>query len=88
MVRRSLDAFVKEDVDLAIQVSEDDDKVDKIYEDIYMEIIELMRADSATIFQGTRLLFVGRYLERIADHTTNVCERIIYMVTGEKVEIN
>lgn len=88
MVRRSLDAFVREDIDLATQVSEDDDAVDKIYEDIYMEIIELMRKDSSAIFQGTRLLFVGRYLERIADHTTNVCERIIYMVNGQRVQIN
>jgi phosphate transport system protein len=88
MVRRSLDAFVNEDIDLAAQVSRDDDAVDKIYEEIYLEIIDLMRKDPKTIFQGTRLLFVGRYLERIADHTTNVCERIIYMVTGRRIEIN
>jgi len=88
MVRESLDAFVREDVELASKVSHDDDVIDSIYEDIYLELIDMMGKDSSIVFQGTRLLFVGRYLERIADHTTNVCERTIYMVTGKRVSIN
>lgn len=88
MVSKSLDAFMKEDVDLAREVANDDEAVDEIYEDIYMELIEMMIEKPEIIQQATYLLFIGRYLERIADHATNVGERVIYMVTGERVEIN
>lgn len=88
MVSKSLDAFMKEDVELAREVALEDEAVDLIYEDIYMELIQMMIEDPKVIEQATRLLFIGRYLERIADHATNVGERIIYMVTGERVELN
>ena len=88
MVSKSLDAFMKEDVELAKEVALEDEAVDEIYEDIYMELIEMMIEKPEIIQQATYLLFIGRYLERIADHATNVGERIIYMVTGERVEIN
>ncbi|QUH19659.1 phosphate signaling complex protein PhoU [Alkaliphilus sp. B6464] len=88
MVSKSLDAFMKEDVELAKEVAFEDEAVDEIYEDIYMELIEMMIEKPEIIQQATYLLFIGRYLERIADHATNVGERIIYMVTGERVEIN
>jgi phosphate transport system protein len=65
-----------------------DEEVDNIYLAIVEEIIGLISEDKAIIRQGTKLLFVGRFLERIADHTTNICERVIYMVTGELKEIN
>ena len=88
MVRKCLDAFMKEDIDMALEVAQDDDAVDEIYERIYFELIEMMIEDPSIIQQATRLLFIGRYLERIADHATNIGERIIYMVTGELKEIN
>ena len=88
MVRLSLDAFVKEDKALARKVAEMDEEVDKIYEEILKDVLELITAKKDTIRQGTKLLFIGRYLERIADHTTNVCERTIYMITGKLEEIN
>lgn len=88
MVSKSLDAFMKEDIELARVVAEEDEAVDKIYEDIYMELIEMMIKKPEIIEQATHLLFIGRFLERIADHATNIGERVIYMVTGERVEIN
>lgn len=88
MVKKSLDAFMAEDIELAEEVAHDDDKVDAIYEAIYKELIEMMIENPKLVSQSIRLLFIGRYLERIADHTTNIGERVIYMVTGERIEIN
>jgi len=88
MVRKSLDAFMKEDIQLAKEVANDDDGVDELYEIIYIELLGMMIEKSEIIKQATHLLFIGRYLERIADHATNIGERVIYMVTGERVEIN
>lgn len=88
MVAKCLDAFMKEDVDLAREVAHDDEAVDEIYEMIYTELMEMMIDDRGVMNQAIHLLFIGRYLERIADHATNIGERVIYMVTGERVEIN
>ena len=88
MVAKCLDAFMKEDVDLAREVAHDDEAVDEIYEMIDTELMEMMIDDRGVMNQAIHLLFIGRYLERIADHATNIGERVIYMVTGERVEIN
>lgn len=88
MIRLSLDAFVKEDVELAKKVAEMDQQVDDIYQAIIDELLKMIVDDPKITRQATKLMFVGRYLERIADHTTNICERIIYMVTGQLEEIN
>jgi phosphate transport system protein len=88
MIRLSLDAFVKEDIELAKKVAQMDQEVDDIYQAILDELLEMIVKDPSITKQATKLMFVGRYLERIADHTTNVCERIIYMVTGKLEEIN
>lgn len=88
MVNKSLDAFMHEDIELAKELDQDDDKVDDLYEAIYVELIEMMLENPDIIKQATQLLFIGRYLERTADHATNIGERIIYMVTGERLKIN
>lgn len=88
MVAKALDSFMKEDVNLAREVAHDDDEVDEIYESIYTELLEMMIHDQKIIKQAINLLLIGRFLERIADHATNIGERVIYMVTGERVEIN
>ena len=88
MVSKSLDAFMKEDIELSRAIAAEDELVDKIYEDIYMELIGMMIEKPEIIEQATHLLFIGRFLERIVDHATNIGERVIYMVTGERVEIN
>ncbi|MDF2673170.1 MAG: phoU [Clostridiales bacterium] len=88
MVKLSLDAFVREDIELAEKVAIMDEEVDDIYLTILEDIIEVISNNKETTRQGTKLLFIGRFLERIADHTTNICERVIFMVTGELKEIN
>lgn len=87
MILDAKKALEENDEELAYSVALVDDKVDKLYECIHEDCLNVMDKDNTTIEQGVRLLFVGRYLERIGDHTTNVCERIIYAIKGEMIEI-
>ncbi|WDC85500.1 phosphate signaling complex protein PhoU [Caloramator sp. mosi_1] len=86
MIKLSLDAFVNQDIELAKRAAEMDEQVDNLYDTVINEVFQYIQRDSKFLNQGIKLLFVGRYLERVADHTTNICERIIYMVTGEKLK--
>tara|TARA_B100000745_G_scaffold1137_1_gene903 strand:+ start:1491 stop:2147 length:657 start_codon:yes stop_codon:yes gene_type:complete len=87
MLRRSTQAFVNRDVESATGVILDDDEVDDIYEQVYRELLTYMTADPSTVQRATYLLWVAHDLERVADRTTNIAERVIYLVTGEtKVE--
>ncbi|ABW18666.1 phosphate signaling complex protein PhoU [Alkaliphilus oremlandii] len=88
MLDKSMESFMNEDIELARNVAEMDDEVDMIYTNINDELMDIIAQNPTTLKQATCLLLVARYLERIADHITNICERIIYMVTGERVEIN
>lgn len=88
MIKMSLDAFVKEDVVLAEKAGARDEEVDELYERVLDDVLNLIIENKEFAKQGTKLIFIGRYLERIADHSTNICERTIYMVTGELKEIN
>ena len=88
MVKESLDAYVQEDVDLACRMAKDDDQVDSLHNQVFRELLVYMMEDPKTITQATYLLFVSRYLERIADHATNIGEDVIYLVTGERKELN
>lgn len=81
-------SFKELDADLAIEVSRDDEMIDEIYKDIYNEVLLKIHENRENISQGTKLLFIGRYLERIADHLTNVCEKIVYITRGERLELN
>ncbi|HWR40167.1 MAG TPA: phosphate signaling complex protein PhoU [Patescibacteria group bacterium] len=84
MLRGSLDAYIRQDLALAEQICLDDDEVDNIYHQVFRELLTYMMEDPRNIGQATQLLFVARYLERIADHTTNIAEWTIYMVTGQR----
>jgi phosphate transport system protein len=88
MVKQALDAYVREDVELAIAVGKDDDEVDKLFGQIFRELLTVMMENPKTITQATHLLFAGRWLERIADHATNIAEEVIFLVTGEKRNLN
>ncbi|MDY6827454.1 MAG: phosphate signaling complex protein PhoU [Bacillota bacterium] len=88
MVKQSLDAYVREDVDLALTVGTDDDEVDHLFGQIFRELLTIMMENPKTITQATQLLFVGRWLERISDHATNIAEEVIFLVTGEKKNLN
>ena len=82
MIRKSLDAFVKKDADLARSVLVSDDAVDELRDAVYEELISYMERDPKTVRQGVNLMFVARNLERLADHATNIAEDVLYLVQG------
>ena len=88
MIEGTLEAYLNMDVPLARQICDMDDEVDDLHEGIFDEVQEIMRVKPEAIKQCCRFLIVSRLLERMADHTTNICERIIYLQTGERVELN
>jgi phosphate transport system protein len=88
MLRRSLDALVRRDAEAAVQVCEDDDEVDALYDQVYRELLTYMIQDPRTIQRATYLLWVAHDLERTADRATNIAERVIFLVTGKLTEIN
>jgi phosphate transport system protein len=83
MVKESLEAFVKEDVQLAWKVMNEDERVDHLTEQIFRELLTYMSEDLRTISRGTRLLFISKYLERLADHAVNIAELVIFLVDGK-----
>jgi phosphate transport system protein len=88
MLRRALDAFLAEDCEQARRIADEDDDVDTVYTRVYRNLIHLMIANPRDVDRATWLMWVNHNLERIADRVTNVCERIVYMATGELVEMN
>ena len=82
MVWNSLDAFVKWDSELARKVLDDDDEVDEFTEQIFRELLSFMIENPQTIPRAMRLSFIAKYIERIADHATNIGELVVYMVEG------
>lgn len=88
MVKEGLDAYVHGDVQKAREMCGLDDEVDYIFAKMFRELVNLMAKDSDIVMQSAYLLYVGRYLERIADHATNIGEAVIYLVTGERRELN
>jgi phosphate transport system protein len=84
MLKDSLEAYTTLDIALAEQVCLNDDEVDNIYHQVFRELLTYMMEDPKTITQATQLIFVARYLERIADHATNIAEWTIYLVTGQR----
>jgi len=87
MLRQSLDAFVKRDADAARQVVAEDDEVDNLYNQVYRELLTFMIEDPQTITRATWLIWVAHNLERSADRVTNICERVVFIVTGKMEEI-
>jgi phosphate transport system protein len=88
MISGSLDAYVKVDTKLAEDICKKDDDIDAIYKQVFRELLEIMVKDPTTINQATQFLFVCKFLERIGDHVTNICEWIVYLVTGEFKDLN
>ena len=87
MLHRSLDAFVKRDAEAAKQIPTEDDEVDNLYDQVFRELLIFMMEDPRTITRATRLIWVAHNLERSADRVTNICERVVFVVTGEMKEI-
>lgn len=85
MLHRSLDAFVREDTELALEVCRNDDEVDRLNGQIFRELLSFMIEEPRSITRAMRILFVSKYLERIADHATNIAEMVIFMVKGKSI---
>ena len=87
MLHRSLDTFVKHDDVEARRIAGEDDEVDNLYDQVFRELLTFMLEDPKTITRATRLVWVAHNLERSADRVTNICERVVYIVTGKMQEI-
>jgi phosphate transport system protein len=85
MIRESLDAFVREDTELALKVCKDDDEVDQLNAQIFRETLTFMLENAQTISRATKISSISKYLERIADHATNIAEMVIFMVKGKSI---
>jgi phosphate transport system protein len=87
MLHRALTAFVEEDVEAAEQIPMEDDEVDALYNQVYRELMTFVISDPKAIERANWLLWVAHNLERVADRVTNICERTIFIATGELKEI-
>jgi len=85
MTRESLDAFVREDTDLALKVCKDDEEIDQLNSQIFREVITFMIEDPHTINRAMKISSISKYLERMADHATNIAEMVIFMVKGKSI---
>jgi phosphate transport system protein len=83
MVKEALDAFVNRDGALARKVCRDDDFIDDLTDQIFRELLSFMMEDPHTITRAVRITFVAKYLERLADHATNIAELVVYLVEGK-----
>lgn len=83
MVNKSIDAFVKQDIELAQSVCDSDDDVDQLFFKIVLELVNIMKNNTDSIEQAINFMFIAKYLERMADHATNIGEWVVFNVTGE-----
>ncbi|MFN2231014.1 MAG: phosphate signaling complex protein PhoU [Anaerolineae bacterium] len=88
MLHRALDAFVRRDVALAQSIPAEDDQVDRLYEQVYRELISYVLDDRSAIEQSNQLLWAAHNLERAADRVTNICERVVFTCTGRLIEMD
>jgi phosphate transport system protein len=87
MLHRSLDALIQHDADTARQIANEDNEVDDLNDQVFRELLSFMIEDPKTITRATRLIWVAHNLERSADRVTNICERVVFFVTGKMEEI-
>lgn len=88
MLKNLMNAFENKDIELARAVAKRDDEIDMLFDQVRRELISYMIEDPKKITGAQHLTFVARYLERIGDHITNLSENVVFMVTGERVELN
>jgi len=88
MIKDSLEVYITTDINRAHEVSKMDDQVDRLFKSIFDELLVIMRNDQTTINQASQFLFICKFLERMADHATNICEWTIYLESGEKLKLN
>jgi len=86
MLKDSLDSFVNQDAELARQVCRRDEEVDHLNDQVYHELLVYMTQDPKTITRAVDLIVIGRHLERVADHATNIAEDVYYLVKGTTIK--
>lgn len=88
MIEDSITAFLNQDAELARATAARDDEVDRIFYAVWVELVEMMAKDTNIISKATYLLFLIRYIERIADHCCNICESVVYFATADRGKLN
>ena len=88
MINKSIEAFVAGDVDAAYEICKMDDQVDILYRGLFNDMLKKMAKDETIINKGAQILFASKYLERVGDHVTNICEWIIFSANGDYVDLN
>lgn len=88
MIKSAIDSYINEDDEMAYKICERDDEIDAFYRNLFTNLVDAIKLDDTLITQGTQLLFVIKYLERIGDHVTNICEWTIFSKTGVYVDLN
>jgi len=88
MLHRSLEAFIRQDVEAARAIPKEDVEVDRLYEQIYRELVTHIIADPKAIEQANKLTWVAHNLERVADRVGNICERVVFSITGRGEELD
>ena len=87
MLNRSLDAFINRNAEAAKKIAKEDDMIDNLYDQVFRELLIIMAEDPKTVTRATRLIWTAHNLERAADRVTNICERVVFIVTGKMEEI-
>ena len=88
MINKTIEAFVAGDIDAAYEICKMDDQVDTIYRGLFNDMLKKMAKDESIINKGAQILFASKYLERVGDHVTNICEWIIFSAKGDYVDLN
>ncbi|WP_422657808.1 phosphate signaling complex protein PhoU [Paenibacillus sp. EC2-1] len=88
MIAESIESYLTENTDLAYKMAQDDDQVDHLYSVILHDLFSHLTGDPESANQAMLLVMVGRYIERIADHATNIGESTVYLVTGHRPDLN
>ena len=88
MIKLSIEAYINGDVDAAYEICRMDDSVDTIHQGMFESVLKKMGKDETVINQGTQILFISKYIERVGDHVTNICEWIIFSKKGTYIDLN
>ena len=88
MLHRALEAFVREDAETARRIPKEDDEIDDLFNAVQNELVQIMIADPTSVDRANHLLWAAHNLERMADRVTNICERTVFIATGEMTEFD
>jgi phosphate transport system protein len=88
MIRDAIDSFVNRDLDKAKKTADLDEKIDELHRSLFTTLITTMKENTQTIEQAAEFLFINRFMERLGDHVTNMCEWVVFAITGEHIELN